>query len=148
METEIIVAFIRHLKELGYSQTEAIIITKQNKSFVFRIWNNKTYLQVSAAEYVENTILENHKAIFDIIKSCKEIPGFGSLEDNDKRYIKLLKYCQVPYQTIKKIYSDRPAREIRNVWAYNNDISIKQFDSTLIDIPLEDFQKFLPAEVL
>jgi hypothetical protein len=148
MELKNLVAFIKNLKFAGYTQAEICLITKQNKSFVHRIWHNKSFHYVSRVDYIQNTNLEKHKEIFDYIKTAPEIPGMGPLSDNDKSYIRLLKLCQIPYEKIKSLYSDRPVREIRNIWSYGTDISIRAFDSTLINIPKKIYLNFLPPLIL
>lgn len=137
------VTFIRHLKKLGYTQKQIEIITKVNKVTIHRIWHSITYKTIKAEDYCFDQNFENHKVIFDIIFECKEIPGSGSLNDEDKRYIRLLKHCQVDYDRIKSVYEDRTLRELRNIWSYGSDIDIALFNSTLIGIELDDYRKFL-----
>ena len=141
-----VVCFVKKLKHLGYSQKEITIITHLTKSNVSRIWNNQVYDYYKSDDYIFEPQMERNKSILDTIKLAKEIPGVGSLEENDKSYIRLLKHCQVPYDKIKSIYNDRPAREIRNIWSYGTDIKLYIFDSTLIDIPRQDYLAFLGQE--
>lgn len=137
------IAFIKHLKQLGYSQKQIAIITKQEKTYIHRIWHGKAFQYIAAKDYVYDQNLENHKTIYDIILAAPEIPGQGYLEDNDKYYLRLLRYCQVSYEQAREIYSDRPAREIHTIWFYGADIDMRKFDSTQINIPIEDYQKFI-----
>lgn len=137
------VSFIRLLREYNYTQKQACIITKTNKSTMSRIWNDKTYKEVDFKDYRPDRELENKKNIFDIISECREIPGIGGLSEDDKAYIKLLRYCNVDYRKARKLYYDVSIKEFKNTWEYINEVDFKNFNSKLIGIDKEDFEDFL-----
>lgn len=138
------VAYIRVLRDRGYTQVQVTIIMGLGKSTISRIWNNKTFKHIRSTDYEKDQRLENKTVIFDIISECREIPGAGSLSFQDKAYIKLLKYCNIDYQKVKHLYRDVQTKFFRPVWDYiDYEISHRDFDSELIGIPKEDFEDFL-----
>ena len=138
------VAFIKTLRNRNYTQKQASIIMGLGKSTISRVWNNITYKHIKFDEYEKDRRLENKQIIFDIISECREIAGIGALSYQDKAYIKLLKYCNVPYSKVRHLYYDVPSKYFRPVWDYKNaEIDFKDFDSTQIGIDAEDFKDFL-----
>ena len=138
------VAFIKRLKELGYSQKQMCVIMNANKSTMSRIWNGQTYRGVQPEDYEFSQELENRKTVFDIIVECREIPGGGYLKDSDKAYIKLLKHCHVPYLDVKDLYYDLGSKDLRPTWLYDiGGITYRDFDSTLIGIDKQDFLRII-----
>lgn len=88
--------------------------------------------------------MENKRIIFDMISECREIAGIGSLSYQDKAYIKLLRYCNVPYDKVRHLYYDIPAKYFRPLWDYEHaEIEMRDFDSKQIGIDLDDFKDFL-----
>jgi hypothetical protein len=82
--------------------------------------------------------------IFDIISECREIAGMGALSKQDKAYIRLLRYCNVPYDKVRQLYYDVHTKYFRPIWDYlDYDITPHDFDSRQIGIDLEDFKDFL-----
>lgn len=138
------VAFIKQLRHDGYTQRQASIIMGLGKSTISRVWNNKTYKHIKSEDYDKDQRLENKRIIFDIISECREIAGIGSLSYQDKTYIKLLKYCNVPYEKVRHIYYDIPAKFFRPIWDYEQpEIDMHDFDSTQIGIDKNDYKDFL-----
>jgi hypothetical protein len=99
---------------------------------------------VRAADYERDQRFENKRIIFDIISECREIAGIGSLSHQDKAYIKLLRYCNVPYEKVRHLYYDVPSKYFRPVWDYKDaEVSYKDFDAKQIGITQEDFLDFV-----
>lgn len=97
-----------------------------------------------ASDYERDQRFENKRIIFDIISECREIAGIGSLSHQDKAYIKLLRYCNVPYEKVRHLYYDVPSRYFRPVWDYiDPEISYKDFNAEQIGIDQEDFLDFV-----
>lgn len=136
-------AMIRLLKEKGYTQRQASIITKANKDFVSRVWRDASFERIKAEHYQTYDKWEKNKVVLDILLKTVEIPGSGSLGNNDKAYIRLLKYCGADYEAVKAIYSDRPVHEIRNIWSLGTDIKLEWFDPSILDIKKEDYFNFI-----
>ena len=114
------------------------------KSTISRICSRKTYQGIYASDYVEDVLLEDRLSIFNQIVACGEIPGMGALSDEDKRYIKLLKFCHVKYEEVRYLYRDVPSKFFSPVWKYENyEVLFRHFDSTLIGIEKEDFKKII-----
>jgi hypothetical protein len=136
-------AFIRKLKDEGYTQRQASIITKANKDFVSRVWRDLSFQRFQAKHYQQYDKWEMNKKILDILLKAPEIPGSGTLSQNDKAYIRLLKYCGLDYTAIKAIYSDRPAYELRNIWSLGTEIKLESFESSILDIAESDYRNFI-----
>ena len=136
-------AMIKLLKEKGYTQRQASIITKANKDFVSRVWRDATFQRIQVGHYQTYDKWEKNKLVLDILLKAVEIPGSGSLGNSDKAYIRLLKYCGVEYEVIKTIYSDRPVHEIRNIWSLGTNIILEWFDPYILDIEEEDYFNFI-----
>lgn len=97
-----------------------------------------------AGDYEKDQRLENKRTIFDIINECREIAGIGPLSIQDKSYIKLLKFCNVPYDKVRHLYYDVPMKYFRPIWDYTNaEVSYKDFDASQIGIDQEDFLDFV-----
>lgn len=136
-------AFIRKLKDEGYTQRQASIITKANKDFVSRVWRNLSFQRFQAKHYQIYDKWEINKMILDKLLKAPEIPGSGVLANSDKAYVRLLKYCGVEYAAVKAVYSDRPTRDIRNIWSYGTEIKLQWFDPDLLDIDETDYFNFI-----
>jgi hypothetical protein len=136
-------AFIKKLKDEGYTQRQASIITKANKDFVSRAWRNLSFQRIQGRHYQPYEKWETNKKILDLLLTAPEIPGSGTLSQNDKAYIRLLKYCGVDYSLIKTIYSDRPVHELRNIWSLGTKIKLELFDPTILDIEQSDYFNFI-----
>lgn len=136
-------AMIRLLQKQGYTQRQASIITKANKDFVSRVWRNLSFQSIQSEHYQNHDKWEKNKLILDKLLKAVEIPGSGSLTNNDKGYIRLLKYCGVEYEAIKAIYSDRPFHELRNIWSLGTNIKLEWFDPSILDIKKEDYFNFI-----
>jgi hypothetical protein len=136
-------AFIRKLKDEGYTQRQASIITKANKDFVSRVWRDLSFQRFQAKHYQTYDKWEMNKIILDKLLKAPEIPGSGVLTNSDKAYVRLLKYCGVEYAAVKAVYSDRPARDIRNIWSYGTDIKLTWFDPDILDIEQSDYLNFI-----
>lgn len=136
-------AFIKKLKDEGYTQRQASIITKANKDFVSRAWRNLSFQRIQGKHYQYYDKWETNKTILDILLAAPEIPGAGTLSQIDKAYIRLLKYCGVDYTSVKSIYSDRPLHELRNIWSLGTQIKLEWFDPTILDIDESDYLNFI-----
>lgn len=136
-------AMIRLLQEQGYTQRQASIITKANKDFVSRVWRNLSFQSIKSEYYQTHDKWEKSKFVLDKLLRAVEIPGSGSLTNNDKGYIRLLKYCGVEYEVIKTIYSDRPFHELRNIWSLGTNIKLQWFDPSILGIQKEDYSNFI-----
>jgi hypothetical protein len=136
-------AFIKLLKQQGYTQKQASIITKANKDFVSRVWRDLSFQHIKSEHYQKHDKWEKSKKILDIVLTIPEIPGSGHLTNNDKAYIRLAKYCGVEYEAIKAVYSDRPVHEVRNIWSFGTDIKLEWFDPYILDIEQEDYSNFI-----
>jgi hypothetical protein len=136
-------AMIKLLRDLGYTQRQASIITKANKDFVSRVWRNLSFQHLQGKNYQRYEKWEKNKVILDILLKTPEIPGSGVLSNIDKAYIRLLKYCGAQYEAVKAAYSDRPLREIRNVWSLGTDIKLEWFDPHILDIEKSDYLNFI-----
>lgn len=143
-ENENTVAFIKRIKNEGYTQKQAMLITLFSAAKISRIWNNKFYQIISPDDYTRDEFLENRKRILDVILQKKDIPGIGGLKEQDKLYVKLLRFCHVPYDEIRNIYSDRTVNELRAVWGSSFNYSeLLKFDSSLIHLNKEEYLDFL-----
>lgn len=136
-------AMIRLLQQQGYTQRQASIITKANKDFVSRVWRNLSFQSIKGEHYQIQDKWQKNKFILDKLLKAVEIPGSGSLTNNDKGYIRLLKYCGVEYEAIKTIYSDRPFHELRNIWSLGTNIKLQWFDPSILGIQKEDYFNFI-----
>ena len=136
-------AMIRLLQKQGYTQRQASIITKANKDFVSRVWRNLSFQSIQCEHYQKHDKWEKNKIVLDKLLKAVEIPGSGSLTNNDKGYIRLLKYCGVEYEAIKAIYSDRPFHELRNIWSLGTNIKLEWFDPSILGIQKEDYSNFI-----
>ena len=143
-ENENTVSFIKRLKSEGYKQKQAMLISLFSAAKISRIWNNKFYQIISPNDYTRDEFLENRKRILDTILQKKDIPGIGGLKEQDKLYIKLLKFCHASYDDVRNIYSDRTVSELRAAWgstfAYSE---LLKFDSSLIHLDKEEYIDFL-----
>lgn len=136
-------AMIKLLKQEGYTQRQASIITKANKDFVSRVWRDLSFQRIEASHYQKYDKWEKNKVVLDTLLKAVEIPGSGSLTNVDKAYIRLLKYCGVEYEAIKAMYSDRPVHELRNIWSLGTEIKLEWFDPYILDIEEEDYLNFI-----
>ena len=138
------VAFIHKLFGMGYTQKQIVVIMGSAKSTISRICSRKTYQGIYASDYETDAVLEDRLNIFNIIVSCKEIPGMGALSEEDKRYVKLLKFCHVEYAEVRHLYRDVPSKFFNPIWKYENyEVLFRHFDSTLIGIDEVDFKKII-----
>ena len=136
-------AYIKVLKDEGYTQRQASIITKANKDFVSRVWRNLSFQHIQSDNYQTYDKWEKNKVVLNKLLEAVEIPGSGSLGNSDKAYVRLLKYCGVEYEAVKAIYSDRPVHEIRNIWSLGTQIKLEWFDPYILDIEKEDYFNFI-----
>jgi len=136
-------AYIKVLKDEGYTQRQASIITKANKDFVSRVWRNLSFQHIQSNNYQTYDKWEKNKVVLNKLLEAVEIPGSGSLGNSDKAYVRLLKYCGVEYEAVKAIYSDRPVHEIRNIWSLGTQIKLEWFDPYILDIEKEDYLNFI-----
>lgn len=140
-----LVAFTKQLLNDGYTQRQVEIITGRNQSWVQRIAAKKTYNDISMKDYEFDGHLEIKKNTMDVFLAAPEIPGEGRLVDQDLSYLKILKYCGVPYSKIRNIYFDRSQAELRSAWDYINQEDVEIFNGDYLklrqDILLEMFGK-------
>lgn len=136
-------AYIKVLKDEGYTQRQVSIITKANKDFVSRVWRNLSFQRIQKDNYQKYPQWEKNKKILDLLLSAPEIPGSGSLSKSDKAYIRLLKYCGLEYMVVQDIYSDRPIHEVRNIWSFGTNIELKWFNPNILEIKEEDYSNFI-----
>jgi hypothetical protein len=136
-------AYIKVLKDEGYTQRQASIITKANKDFVSRVWRNLSFQRIQTTHYQTYSQWEKNKKILDILLAAPEIPGSGSLSKNDKSYVRLLKYCGLEYSAVQAMYSDRPVHEVRNIWSFGTNIKLEWFEPHTLDIEEEDYSNFI-----
>jgi len=132
------VAFIKQLRQEEYTQKQVRIITKIPQSTLSRIWNNKTYLDIHPNEYIIDIKLETNKETLNKILELNEIPGGRGISKEDATYIKLLKYLDVDFNDIRKLFYDVSTKKLKNSWHYDRN-DILQFNSKLIDIELENY---------
>lgn len=128
------IAFIKKMLELGYSQKQIGLMTKEYQSRIQRIAARKTFQYVESSEYVSNDFFEMNKKTLDHILTVPEISGYGELTDEDKNYIWLVKFCGGDYWSVRWAYADRSSRELRNIWNSSADFKPHLFDATKIGL--------------
>jgi hypothetical protein len=60
-------AMIKLLKEKGYTQRQASIITKANKDFVSRVWRDATFQRIQAGHYQTYDKWEKNKLVLGLL---------------------------------------------------------------------------------
>lgn len=128
------VAFIKKMLRLGYSQKQVSMMTKEHPSKIQRITAKKTYQYVDPNSYIENEFFELNKRTLDRILSFPEIAGHGHLTEQDKNYIRLIKYCGGEYRGVRWLYADRPHWQIRQIWLSGEPFKPQEFDALQIGI--------------
>ena len=131
---ENLVAFTKKLLNEGYTQRQVAIITGQGSSWIQRIAARKTYNDVSMNDYDFDGHLEIKKHTLDLFLGTPEFAGAGALDESDLSYLKVLKYCGVPYSAAKNVYFDRSHQEFRRHWDYINRTKLPMFDGKLLNI--------------
>jgi hypothetical protein len=137
------VAFAKLLRAKNYTNKQISLITKMSAADISKIVNNKIYKDILQTSYMTSEKLETNKKVLDTILECKEIAGHGTLSDNDKYYIKLIKICGGNYQDVRELYYDRPIDELRPAWDYANQFEYSNFDAGLIGLTENELNDFL-----
>lgn len=132
------IAFIKKMLELGYSQKQVGLMTKEHQSRIQRIAAKKTFQYVKSSEYINNDFFEMNKKTLDHILTVPEFSGHGELTEADKNYIWLIKFCGGDYWSVRWTYADRSTRELRNIWNSRGDFQLHLFDATKIGLTNEE----------
>lgn len=136
------VAFIRKMQEENYKQKQIKMVTKIPQSTLSRIMNYQTYVTIKPQHYDKDEILETRFSTLNKLLDFKEIEGGMGLDDNNKKYIKLLQFLGLDLKTVKEIYYDVSNKLITNEWNFNN-VNFRTFDSTIVGVSEEDFQDLI-----
>ena len=136
------VAFVRKMQEEEYTQKQIKMVTKIPQSTLSRIMNYQTYVTIKPQHYDKDAELEQRLSILNKILNVKEIEGGMGLDDNNKKYIKLLQFLGVELKEIKEVYYDVSKKLINNEWNFNN-VDFRDFDSTIIGVSAEDFEDLI-----
>lgn len=132
------------LYEHGYRQKLICMIMGYNQSFVSKNCNNpRNYIPTFDTA---NDSQMKRKIVVDRILECRHLRKFDSIrfDEQDKAYIKILDYCLVDRDAIRKLYATISQYKISQAYRENKSI-IKQFDPAGLEIAPEDWQLFLHA---
>ena len=130
------------LYEHGYRQKLICLIMGYNQSFVSKNCNNPRNYIPTFDTANENQL--RRKYVVDRILECRVLRKFETtrFDIQDKAYIKLLDFCLVDRDMIRKRYATTTQYKISQAYREKKDI-IKQFDPMGLDISQEDWQLFL-----
>lgn len=132
------------LYEHGYRQKLICLIMGYNQSFVSKNCNNpRNYIPTFDTA---NEAQIRRKYVVDKILECKQLRKFDSIrfDDQDKAYIKLLDYCLVDRNAIRKIYATTTQYKVSQAYREKKEI-IKKFNPAGLDISDSDWESFLNA---
>ena len=132
------------LYEHGYRQKLICIIMGYNQSFVSKNCSNPRNYIPTFDTANENQL--RRKYVVDRILECKQLRKFENIHFNeqDKAYIKLLDYCLVDRDAIRKIYATTTQYKVSRAYREKKEI-IKNFDPAGLDIAQADWELFLSA---
>lgn len=136
------VSLIKWLYQKGYRQKIIGLITGYNQSYISKNCNSsKPYLPTIDTANEEQL---RRKAVIDIILECKILRHFEQIGfcEQDKIYIKLLDYCLVDRDIIRKLYRTTSMYKISKALRLDKD-KIKEFDPMGLNIEQEDWELLL-----
>lgn len=133
------------LYEHGYRQKLICLITGYNQSFVSKNCNNPRNYVPTLDTANDNQL--RRKMVVDRILEHRVLRKFETtrFDDQDRAYIKLLDYCLVDRDYIRKLYATTTQYKISQAYRAKKEI-LKKFDPMGLDIEQEDWDLFL-AEI-
>lgn len=136
------VSLIKYLYQAGYRQKLICIITGYNQSVVSKHSNNpRPY--VPTLETANDSQLRR-KMVVDRILECRILKKYDGkmFSEQDTIYMKLLDYCLVDRDKIRRLYRTTTQYKISNSFRKKKEV-ISNFDPLGLDIQPEDWQLFL-----
>ena len=135
-------SLVLYLYAEGYRQKLICLITGYNQSFVSKNSRNPKNFLPSIEGATEDQL--RRKFVLDRITECRVLRKFktNNFDEQDKAYIKLLDFCLVSRDDVRKLYRAHSMYRISNAYRSNKEI-IKKFDPMGLDIDEEDWQLFL-----
>jgi hypothetical protein len=136
------VSLIKYLQQAGYRQKLICIITGYNQSIVSKHSKNPRPYVPTLDTANDNQL--RRKMVVDRILECRVLKKCDGkmFSEQDTIYMKLLDFCLVDRDAIRKLYHMTSMYKIAFAVRKDKEI-IKNFDPAGIDIEEEDWQLFL-----
>ena len=136
------VSLIKYLYQSGYRQKLICIITGYNQSIVSKHSNNPRPYVPTLETANENQL--RRKMVVDRILECRVLKKYDGkmFSEQDTIYMKLLDFCLVDRDQIRKLYRATTQYKISNSFRKEKEI-IKNFEPLGLDIQPEDWMLFL-----
>lgn len=136
------VSLIKYLYQSGYRQKLICIITGYNQSIVSKHCNNPRPYVPTLETANENQL--RRKMVVDRICECRVLKKYDGkmFSEQDTIYMKLLDFCLVDRDEIRKLYRATTQYKIANAFRKKKEI-IKNFEPLGLDIQPEDWELFL-----
>lgn len=136
------VSLIKYLHQAGYRQKLICIITGYNQSIVSKHCNNPRPYVPTLETANENQL--RRKMVVDRILECKVLRKYDGkmFSEQDTIYMKLLDFCLVDRDAIRKLYCTTTMYKLANAFRKDKEI-IKKFDPMQIGIEPEDWALFI-----
>lgn len=133
------VSAIKALFQMGYRNKLIQIITGYKQSYISKMVNSPRPYIPSLDNITEEQA--TRKFVIDRILEMRQLPtiGFG---EQDRSYIKLLDYCLVDKEKIRKLYYNISTYKVSQTLKSKN-IKKEDFNPNLIGITDEQFACFL-----
>lgn len=132
---------IKYLHFIGLKQKHIQIITGANQAYISKVINEKIRAKTKIDPILTNQEALNLLVLAKLLK-LKPLPEQESLTEQDRCYIRLLKLLMVDKKDIENLYNKVSKIRLADI-GRNKDIDLHKFDSTLLDIPPEDYLSFI-----
>lgn len=136
------VSLIKYLYQAGYRQKLICIITGYPQSTISKHSTNPRPYVPTLATANENQL--RRKAVIDTIlqaKVLKKVDG-KMFSESDKQYVKLLDWCLVDRDKIRKLYHTTDMGILAYCWSQKKEF-FYEFNPRLLDIEPEDWDLFM-----